>query len=263
MLFRSTTVRHLESEFARIVEKRAQYNRGRYPDPVRGLGAERDFPLPDTERRLWLEMSTSPDPYPVHPDGCDTRRLGPADPGREQGHDLATGSGRTQNGQSRLGEEHRGLAPNLGNRAQWTIFDSNAAPHVETRLDIQQSSGLEAGVSHDRTGTHSEKYPAHSGTRLDRNPADAQRFPDQPPTQPGEPRPGHPTATGANRATPDRASRISAALATLERYTRELGTALVALERLVERQIERLRERELEREREQQRQRSRGPGLGR
>ena len=65
--------------------------------------------------------------------------------------------------------------------------------------------------------------------------------------------------TAIIRAAPSRTAGISAALATLERYTHELGTALVALERLVERQIERLRERK----REQQRQRSRGPGLGR
>ena len=61
--------------------------------------------------------------------------------------------------------------------------------------------------------------------------------------------------TAINRAAPTRTTGISAALATLERYTRELGTALVAFERLVERQIERLRA--------QGSQRSRGPGLGR
>jgi hypothetical protein len=75
----------------------------------------------------------------------------------------------------------------------------------------------------------------------------------QPPTQSGKPRPGHPATTGVNRPTPGRTAGISAALATFERYTRELGTALVVLERLVERQIERLHE---------QHQRSRGPRLG-
>ena len=59
------------------------------------------------------------------------------------------------------------------------------------------------------------------------------------------------------RTLSDRATGISTALATFERYTRELGTALVAFERLVERQIKRLQERE------QERQRSRGPRLGR
>ena len=40
--------------------------------------------------------------------------------------------------------------------------------------------------------------------------------------------------------------RISAALATIERYARELGAALIALECIVGRQIERLREQDWE-----------------
>lgn len=44
--------------------------------------------------------------------------------------------------------------------------------------------------------------------------------------------------TAIIRAAPSRTAGISAALATLERYTHELGTALVALERHTKRQIE-------------------------
>ena len=105
--------------------------------------------------------------------------------------------------------------------------------------------------------TLSKKHLAHPGTGLERHAKSPQHIPGQPSAQPGEPRPGHPAATGENRATPGRTTGISAALATLERYTRELGTALVAFERLVERQVERLRERG------QEHPRSRGPGLGR
>ena len=112
-------------------------------------------------------------------------------------------------------------------------------------------------IGHDRIGTLAQKYPAHSGAGIGRHAENSQHIPGQSPTQPGEPGPGHPPATGEREPTPGRTDRISAALATLERYTRELGTALVAFERLVARQIERLRERERER------QRSRGPGMGR
>lgn len=73
----------------------------------------------------------------------------------------------------------------------------------------------------------------------------------------GNPRPNHQAATGEDRPTPGRTAGISTALATLERYTQQLGTALVALERLVERQIEKARERQ------RQRQRGRGQKLGR
>lgn len=54
------TVRRLEQELERIIEKRAQYNRSRYPAPFRQPGAERNFTLPDAERRLWLEMPGKP-----------------------------------------------------------------------------------------------------------------------------------------------------------------------------------------------------------
>ena len=130
----------------------------------------------------------------------------------------------------------------------------------KARRDAERQTGsLENSeeISHDRTGTHSQKYLAYPGAGVERHAENAQRIPGQPPAQSGKPRPDHQSATGAHDPTPGRADRVSAALATLERYTRELGTALVALERLVERQIERLRERERER------QRSRGPRLGR
>ena len=151
------------------------------------------------------------------------------------------------------GSQNLGLGT-IGERKR-PFHHPTAESDAQNRLDGGQPTGHQIGVSHDRTGTHAQKYSAHPGAGLDHHAENAWHIPCQPSTQPGEPRPGHPPATGENRATPDRATGINAALATLERYTRELGTALVALERLVERQIERLHERE--------RQRSRGLGLGR
>ena len=257
------TVRHLESEFARIVESRAGYNRGRYPAPVRQLGAERDFTLPDSERRLWLEMSASPGLDPVHPDGRGLERLGPADPGREENRGLAAGDIRPFGTKRSPGSTER---PDMGHiqgigavsvGGQRLPADAGGLDN-HTRRDAWRKAGsLENSeeIDHDRIRTHSQKYLAHPGAGIERHAENAQHIPGQPSAQLGKPRPGHSPATGENRATSGRATGISAALATLERYTRELGTALVALERLIECQIERLRERE--------QQRSRGPGRGR
>lgn len=256
------TVRHLESEFARIVEKRAQYNRGRYPASARELGTERDFTLPDSERRLWLEMPASPGHHPVHPGGNHVQRLGLVGPGREKDHGLASGNNHAVGTEREAGS---GEHPDMGLiQGGGTIpvggqeLPTNAGRlDNHPRRDARQAGRLENSeeINHDRIGTHSQKYTAHSGTRIERHAESARRIPRQSPAQPGEPRPGHPAATGEREPTPGRTDRISAALTTLERYTREFGTALVAFERLVERQIERLRERE--------KQRSRGPGLGR
>lgn len=83
------------------------------------------------------------------------------------------------------------------------------------------------------------KYLAHPGARIDRHIESAQH----PPAQSPELSASHVkrlAAIGENLSTPDRKSRSSPAFATLERYTRELGAALIMLEPLVERQAERL-----------------------
>ena len=254
------TVRRLEQELERVVEKRAQYNRNRYPGATLQPGAKRDFTLPDNERRLWLEMPASPGHHPVHSDGRDIQWLGIADLGREEDHGLASGNNHAVGTERIPGSAER---PDLGNiqGAGAISLGGQGLPADAGRLDnhprrdARQAGSLENGeeISHDRIGTHPQKHLTHSGAGIERHAESARRIPGQSSAQPGEPGPGHPPATGANRTTPDRAAGISTALATLERYTRELGTAPVALERLIERQIERLREREHPR--------SRGPGL--
>ena len=256
------TVRQLESEFTRIVENSAGYNRGRYPAPARQLGAERDFTLPDTERRLWLEMPANLGYYPMHRNERKFRRLGPADFGRKEDHGLAPGNSHAVGAERIPGSAERPAMGHLQGVGTVSV-GGQELPADAGRLDnYPQRNGGETRrlenseeISHDRTGTRSQKYLAHPGAGIDRHAENARHIPGQPSTQPGEPRSGHPSATGENRATPDRTTGISAALATLERYTRELETALVAFERLVERQIERLRK--------QERQRSRGLGLDR
>lgn len=253
------TVRRLESEFARIIEKRAQYNRGRYPVPVNEFGAERDFTLPDYERRLWLEMPASSGHHPVHPDGNHVQRLGLVDPGREKDHGLASGNNHVVGTERETGSGERpdmGLVQGDGA----TSRGGQELPAAASRQEIQPrghnagqtgSMGNHKEISHDRIRTHAQSDPDRLGAGFGRHTKSAQHIPDQSSTQSGEPFPGHPSATGEHQSTPSRTAGIRAALATLERYTREFGTALVAFERLVERQIERLRERE--------RQRSRGP----
>ena len=239
-------------------------NRGRYPAPTRQLGTECDFTLPDTERRLWLEMPSSPGRYPVHSDEHDVQRLGLADPGREENHGLAPGNSHAVGTERLSGNAERSTVGQLQGPGAIS-FRGQGLPVNAGRLDChpqrhdRKTGRLENSeeISHDRTGTHTQKHLAHPGTGIERHAENTQYIPGQPSAQPGGSRPSHPPATGENRATPGRAAEISAALATLERYTRELGTALVAFERLVERQIERLREKERER------QRSRRPRLGR
>lgn len=250
------TVRQLESEFARIVESRAGYNRGRYRAPTHQLGAERDFTLPDVERRLWREMPASPGSDPVHPDRRGIERLGPADHGREQGRSLAAGDNRPFGTERSPGSTER---PDMGHiqrtgavsvGGQGLSADTGGLDNHPRRDAWRQTGSLENSeeIDHDGTGTDTQKYPAHPGAGLDRHAKNARHIPGQSATQSGKPCPGHPTVAGEREPTPGRTTGISAALATLERYTRELGTALVAFERLAERQIKRVREQQRNRE---------------
>ena len=259
------TVRRLEQELERIVASRAQYNRGRYPGTACELGEERDFTLPDSERRLWLEMPASPEHNDVHLDGCNVQRLGVDDLGREQNSETARGNNHVVRTERGIGSAERPDLEHIQGVGNTSIGRQGLSGDTRGVDNHSFGHSRQAGclehrkeISHDRTGTHPQKYLARAGAGFGDHAESAQCIFGQSPVQSGKPHPGHPSVTGENRATPGRAGRISTALATLERYTRELGTALVALERLVECQIVRLRERE----REQQRQRSRGPGLG-
>lgn len=69
------TVHGLAAERERIVEKRAQYNRGRYPAPVGQRGTARNHPLPRLELVVRPEMAASPARKHEHPDGRGHGRM--------------------------------------------------------------------------------------------------------------------------------------------------------------------------------------------
>lgn len=247
------TVQRLATELERVIEKRAQYNRGRYPAPAIQLGTERDYSLPRLELDVRPQMAASPARKHEHPDGRGHGRMGIVENSREQGGGLAAGDRQPQQSKTRNGEHREPVGgQNVGLIADReparALYRAAQEQHVETRLDNRPEPRLESRVTHDRTGTNPHKLTGQAGTGIYCHTGNPQK-------DPGRPRP-NPAPLAAGRE-PDRsrAERIRAALATLERYTREFGTALVAFERLVERQIERLRERE--------HQRSRGPGMGR
>lgn len=256
------TVRRFEQELERVVEKRARYNRGRYLQRDRGYGEEHHFPLPGPGRDVQREIPAVHNPERGHPAPDRADLLGTDYAVPAPNHGRAPRVDRTDTGKG----SHTGAKrPDMGHvqgfgavsRERQGLPADTGGQNTPLGRDGRQTGSLDNSeeIGHDRTGTHFERHPDHAGAGFDRHAENARHILGQSPAQPGEPRPGHPPATGENRATSDRAKGIGAALATLERYTRELGTALVALERLVERQIERFRERE--------RQRSRGPGFGR
>lgn len=245
------TTQRLAAELERVVEKRAQYNRGRYPASAIQLGTEREHPLPYLELDVRPQMAANPAHNREHPDGRSLGRMGIIHLGREQGHGLTAGDSRAWRTENSHGENRCTITgPDLGvglsRKPAGSIHRPANEKHLETRLDNRQEPGLETGVSHDRTGTHPHQLTDHDGAGTDRQPGNPQK-------DTGRAKSGYSTFAGTGQPDTGRTAGIRAALATLERYTRELGTALVAFERHIERQIERARER----------QHSRGPRMGR
>lgn len=245
------TVQRLATELERVIEKRAHYNRGRYLAPARQLGTEHNHSLPHIELDVRPQMAANSAHKLEHPYGREPRRMGIAENGREQGSGLAAADRQPQqskihNGEHRetVGSQNVGLI--AGGEPARTLYRPAQEQHLETRLDNRPEPRLESGVNHDRAGTHPHKIADRHGAGIDRR----TRGPHK---DAGRAQPSHSPLAADHEPDRNRATAIRAALATLERYTRELGTALVAFERHIERQIERTRER----------QRSRGPRLGR
>ena len=200
-------------------------------------------------------MPASPDHHPVHPDGRDIQWLGFAGLSREESHDLAPGNNRAVRTERFHGSPERPAMGHFQGAGAVSVGGQGLSADTggldnHPRRNARQTGSLEnrEEIDNDRTGTHPQKYIAYPGARLDRHAKNARHIPGQSATQSGKPCPGHPTVAGEREPTPGRTTGISAALATLERYTRELGTALVAFERLAERQIKRVREQQRNRE---------------
>ena len=250
------TIRELEQELCRVIEKRTQYNRKRYPQKHHGHGAEYQFPLPEPGRDVQLEVSVRHSLECGHPDADRTHMLGDDHPVPLSDYGLTTGDSRTQGTEGNLGQ---GLSPApAGFLRPGAVSDrreelsaSAGTPDVQNGRNGGQprSLGTREEIRHDRTGTDVQRYTDPHGAGL-------RRHIDQPGQNPGR------TATRSDGAQPEfaaateggqpeqrRFASLDEAIGRLGRAIQELGNLVAALERAIERQIERGRER------------SRGPGL--
>lgn len=236
-------IRRLEGEFERIIKKRAQYNRSRYPSPTLDIKRERERPLPALKMDVHQAMDTHPSPLHKHPDGYSSGRLGDLDFDRIQGHQPATGDSHTQPSEGLFGKNNHALGgQNLGGaaggRPGGTFHHFTGERHSETRLDVWQEPCLESGVSHDRTGTHSQGNPDQTGEEFGPYSGKTWNNSGQSTTHSGNPQRDLARSTRLSPTAGDRTAGIGGALAKLEQCIHALETVLVAFERLVKRQIE-------------------------
>ncbi|WP_235731790.1 relaxase/mobilization nuclease domain-containing protein [Fundidesulfovibrio putealis] len=240
------TVRRLERELAAIIDRRAQYNRGRYPGRAWTIGGEHRLTLPDLEQDLRQEVAASPAPGLGPSNGNRPGRLGPAGNAPEQGHGLAERDSGPTGRQNGLGSDRRTIertylgleAPGESGRA---VHHSAAEDDPQNGMDRWQTASREAGVSYDRNRTPSHGHPGHVGAGTTPSAGKPRNDLDWSTADHGKAC-GYLTSAPAPGRPPERpTTRISAVLAALERYTREFGALAGTIELHLERQAEKVK----------------------
>jgi len=252
------TVRELEQELGRVIEKRAQYNRKRYPQKHHGYGAEYRLSLSELGSDVQPEVFSRHTSEYGHPGVDRSDSLGADHPVPLPDHGLAAGDRRSQGAERDLGQ---GLSPDPeGVFRPGTVSGrgkklSAAAPGPDDQdgRDRGQtgSLGTRKEISHDRTGKDAQGYADPHGTGLYRHIDQPGQDPEGTTTRSDGAQPGLATASGGEQPEQRRFANLDEAIGRLGRAIQELGSLVAALEWAVERQIERARERE----------RSRGLGM--
>lgn len=167
------TIQRLERELAAVIDRRAQYNRSRYPRPAWELGTDHRLTLPNPELGLWQEMPPGPAPEPEHAPGGEPWRLGRGDAAHTQGHGPAERDSEPAREQSRTGEHRRATGKkDMGIAAPgepgWPVHRPAAQNFGPYRLDGGQTEGREIGVDHehDRAGTPPPQLPGRASKRV-------------------------------------------------------------------------------------------------
>ena len=244
------TVRKLEQEFGRILAKRAQYNRKRYPQRHVKHREGNNLTLPDYERGFRQDVSASLSAAVLRPAGDQSVWLGRAAPVQKRSSGLATGDSITQGRQGGLGTNSRDpgeqdLGHNLVPRPNRTFHNPPPTPDPTRQLENRQRPGMESGVSHDRTGKNAQRYADPNRTGLFTLPGRPGQDTGRSATRSDGARPELTATSGGNQPGQDRGTILDEAIGRLGWVVQTIGTLVVALEQQhIERQVERAREKE-------------------
>jgi len=167
------TIHRLGRELAAIIDRRAAYNRSRYPGKAWDVGREHRLTLPNLELDLRQEMAASAAPGHGPSDGNCLGRLERGDPAHKPGLGLTRGDPEHQCEQSRVGEHRQPIGKaDLGIEAPgepgWPVHHSAAEDFGPDRLDGGETASRKNGVNyeHDRAGTPPSQLPEGAPTRV-------------------------------------------------------------------------------------------------
>lgn len=165
------TIQRLERELAAVIDRRATYNRSRYPGKAWDVGREHHLTLQNPELDLRQKMAASPAFEPGTPDGNRLGQLGRGDPARTQGHGLTGRDSEPAHEQSRAGEHCRAIGKaDMGletfGEPERALHHPAAKEFCQDRLDGGQTASCESGVNYgyDRTGMPTYRWPGKAST---------------------------------------------------------------------------------------------------
>jgi hypothetical protein len=237
------TVRQLEQELGRILARRAQCNRKRYPQQYLRFGERDRLALPDYESGLRQEMFASRDPDFHHSAGGGSERLGFDFPVSLSGNELTPGNRGNSKPKRCSGSAERqdmGHIQGLGSissRRQGLSADARRLDNHPSR-NAWQTGCLDNSeeISHDRIGKNAQRHTDPHGTGNVRHADGPRQDTGRAAASISVTTGGTGMATGPDSAAEQRFAGIDAAIARCKRCVQELGTIVAAFAKHFERQ---------------------------
>ena len=228
------TIARLEQELEQVIQKRAGYNRKRYPTTAYQLTAEHSPALPRHKPDIRQKMAANIVDKRQHSSGHHSGRVGIIHPGPKQDSKLVSGNNHTASSQS---QDRAGLSTS-GNQVQRYKFGPTGWQRLHsTPHGVQSGNRMANGqatsntnnkrqINHDRNTAPDQRNPeqlaGRNSAETERPGSDFKRLP----THPNKFASGVQKIAGANSPDSQRAARIRSKLRTYERYTQELGTVV-------------------------------------
>ena len=236
----------LERELAKRRQKRALYHQKRYG--AGSQGREKDGLASDKNLELGFRPTLADDRGSSlgRDVGLGWRRLGPDKTGRIPDKQPGPEMDRTEPRKDAVGDDLKPTSsPDLGTDLARSL--GRALHHFTTQintpdwLDHQRPAGRESGVTHERTGTDTQRQLGRIGTgtvqQADGSRPDFRRTPEKDDC----PSPGAEETQRTDFPASTRTAGRREILERLEQCVQEFGTTLVALEHLVEQSRSRLK----------------------
>lgn len=165
-----STIAKLERELEAVITKRTEYNRNRYPESIKELGAESELQLPRVKTNIQLEIPTN------HLDNIKyfyrdkLGGVGAYELSSKENNELTPRNHSLERTPERIGTNDsfvRGqdLGAETTREQKGAFYNHSSEFKSKHRLDNREKSSHQTGVTNDRTRTNPQKHAIKHGAR--------------------------------------------------------------------------------------------------